>query len=173
LASLPPRKTEHDSKHEPSDNIRNAPSSYPPLKILYQDENYVAVDKPADLRITGDFNFTVQDMLAKRFPNMPYPHPCHQLDYATSGVMLWAFNSAAAKRAGACFFARTAVKHYIAIVDGHFPGATAAPPRTGILPRIHRCCQTTLFFSLPRKCRRYSLCSCRCFIRISSFHSRS
>ena len=118
---LPPRKNDFDSIPPPG-NFRSAPTEYPPLRILYSDDDYVAVDKPADLRISGDFRFNLQDMVAQRFPASQRPHPCHRLDYATSGAMLWALNPAAARRAVACFAARAAVKFYIAVVEGHFPG---------------------------------------------------
>jgi 23S rRNA-/tRNA-specific pseudouridylate synthase len=126
---LPPRKNDNDSVVAPGGNHRSAPLSYPPLKVLYFDDNYVVVDKPPDLRMDGDFKFNLQRMIANCFANMPCPHPCHQLDYATSGVMLWAFNSSAAKRACMCFTSRTAIKHYIAIVDGHVPGEAAGHPK--------------------------------------------
>ena len=43
----------------------------------------------------------------------------HQIDFATSGVLLAATTRAAAAAAAACFKARTAAKRYICIVFGH------------------------------------------------------
>ena len=45
--------------------------------------------------------------------------PCHQLDYATSGVLLVARNAAAADCARVAFELRRAKKHYAAVLHGH------------------------------------------------------
>eukprot|EP01084_Bolivina_argentea_P183226 316213_1 len=44
---------------------------------------------------------------------------CHQLDYATSGVLVWAHNRMAANAVGKQFRERRARKEYEAIVFGH------------------------------------------------------
>lgn len=45
--------------------------------------------------------------------------PAHQLDYATSGVLLIARTRAAAAAAGRAFERRLAIKEYVAVVEGH------------------------------------------------------
>jgi len=64
------------------------------------DDNYIVVNKPADVRVDGDFEFTVEKMVAREIKRCigeskiltvdPYPRMrlVHQLDYATSGILL-------------------------------------------------------------------------------------
>lgn len=65
------------------------------LKVLHKDENYCVVDKQADFRQCGDFPHTLEQLIHHSFPDRSFPVACHNLDYATSGVMVWAFNRSA------------------------------------------------------------------------------
>lgn len=66
-----------------------------PLRIIYQDKHYVAVDKPAGLLVhrspldTGETVFALQ-LLRDQIGQIV--HPCHRLDRPTSGVLLFALN---------------------------------------------------------------------------------
>ncbi len=91
-----------------------------PLKILYRDSHYVAIDKPAGLLvhrspISSDRMFvlqTLRDQLARRV------YPVHRLDRATSGVLLFGLSAEAARRMVALFAARQVDKEYLAVARG-------------------------------------------------------
>ena len=112
--------------------------------VLQEDENYLAVSKPADLRMDGPQVVTLQKVLLSWFPSNSMLEMsvetrkkfilslckwsdvkdnelrhCHQLDYATSGVLLFAKSKEAAAAAGHSFQARLAKKSYLALVHGH------------------------------------------------------
>ena len=143
-----------------------------PLKILYRDAHYVAIDKPAGLLvhrspISRDRLFvlqTLRDQLARRV------YPVHRLDRATSGVLLLGLSAEAARRMVALFEARRIEKEYLAVargwVDDHglidHPVADtegsglAQPART----RFRRLAKVELPFMVDRyPCARYSLVS--------------
>ena len=85
------------------------PSRKRTITTLYETDSYVAVDKPCDMRIdkqkndAGDPN--LQDLVRASLPPAVRPElrHCHQLDYATSGVMLYATSKKAAAAAQICF----------------------------------------------------------------------
>jgi len=115
--------------------------------ILYESENYIMMNKPADLRMDGPYPATVHKLISYWFPPPSLQHlkndsvqllekikyldnhsdvpdkdqwrPCHQLDYATSGVLLLARTSEAAAWASSCFEARSVQKKYMAVLHGH------------------------------------------------------
>jgi len=147
--------------------------------VLYETSDYVALNKPADLRMDGEFPATVHKLLTYLYPSPSmlqqlssslscrrqqqeqqqtgpaaapengngrygennetqllrlvsrlHRHcdlpdnqlrPCHQLDYATSGVLLAARSPEAADAARQAFEFRTARKRYKAVVRGHVP----------------------------------------------------
>mmetsp|Transcript_8946 Transcript_8946/g.29560 ORF Transcript_8946/g.29560 Transcript_8946/m.29560 type:complete len:296 (-) Transcript_8946:51-938(-) len=104
------------------------------LHVVHRCAAYVAIDKPADLRIdsgragvhAGEPN--AMDLLRKIVgPDLANEiRPCHQLDYATSGVMLYALTKPGAAAASDMFAQRKAKKRYLALVWG-----TLAPPEDG------------------------------------------
>ena len=72
------------------------PSRKRTITTLYETDSYVAVDKPYDMRIdkqkNDDGDPNLQDLVRASLPpavRAELRH-CHQLDYATSGVMLYA-----------------------------------------------------------------------------------
>lgn len=103
------------------------PASLEGLKVLYQSEDYIVVDKHWDIRIDSKMWYekvTVQAQLRKHFPELADPNTyygfrfCHQLDFSTSGALCVALNKAAAGRAYCCFKDRTVTKVYIALLRG-------------------------------------------------------
>ncbi|HIE54209.1 MAG TPA: pseudouridylate synthase [Chromatiaceae bacterium] len=90
------------------------------LPILYQDEHYVAVDKPSGLLVhrttlSRDRTFLLQqlrDQLGRRV------WPVHRLDRATSGVLILAFDSASAGALARQFSEQTTHKRYLALARG-------------------------------------------------------
>ena len=92
------------------------------MNILYQDDDLVAVNKPAGLlvhRSTIDRHETqfalqiLRDQLGRKV------FPVHRLDKPTAGVLLFALNSATAKRMMDQFVGGGIQKTYLAIVRGH------------------------------------------------------
>ena len=92
-----------------------------PLHILWQDEHLIAVHKPAgwlvhrtglDAHETRFVMQTLRDQLGQRV------YPVHRLDKGTSGVLLMALSSDAARGMAQVFEARQADKHYVAMVRG-------------------------------------------------------
>ena len=76
------------------------------VKIIFQDDDILAVDKPA---------FLTSDEIAKKFPKAIM---LNRLDKETSGVMLFAKNEEFQKKAIKEFRANNVYKEYVAIVDG-------------------------------------------------------
>ncbi|XP_071375037.1 RNA pseudouridylate synthase domain-containing protein 1 [Centroberyx affinis] len=103
------------------------PASLESLRVLYQNDDYIVVDKHWDIRIDSKMWYekhTVQAQLRHRFPQLADPDTyygfrfCHQLDFSTSGALCVALNKAAAGRAYRCFKDRTVTKAYLALVRG-------------------------------------------------------
>lgn len=103
------------------------PASLGSLRVLYQSDDYIVVDKHWDIRIDSKMwyeKYTVQAQLRYRFPQLADPSTyygfrfCHQLDFSTSGALCVALNKAAAGRAYRCFKDRTVTKAYLALVRG-------------------------------------------------------
>ncbi|MBA2779312.1 pseudouridine synthase [Billgrantia kenyensis] len=96
-----------------------------PLSLLYRDDHLVAVHKPSGLLVHrsklagGEREFLLQrlrNQLGQRV------YPVHRLDRPTSGVMIFALDSATAARLGESFAARQVAKRYLAVVRGVGPG---------------------------------------------------
>jgi 23S rRNA-/tRNA-specific pseudouridylate synthase len=88
--------------------------------ILCSDENYCVIDKPADVRMDGQFDVTVDKLVAKWLSvDIKKLKWVHQLDYATSGALCIALNRQAAGAACSAFEHRLVKKEYLAILQGH------------------------------------------------------
>jgi RluA family pseudouridine synthase len=98
------------------------------LSILFEDEYMAAVQKPADLPVSGNFFRTVQNALAFNLAlsNQPdamaVPRPVHRLDRLTGGVLLIAKTRKAAAHLGNQFEERKVKKTYSAWVAGGVDG---------------------------------------------------
>lgn len=95
------------------------------LEILHQCSRYVAIDKPPDMRIDGGkHNEKAHEPNALALLRLQLPEVakelrhCHQLDYATSGIMLYAISKKASAEAGKLFETRAAKKEYLALLSG-------------------------------------------------------
>ncbi len=111
-----------------------------PLRILFRDNDYVAIDKPAGLLvhrspISRDERFalqTLRDQLGRRV------YPVHRLDRATSGVLLFGLSPDAARRLVQQFEQRSVTKRYLAIArgwtntDDHIDHPVADPDGNGM-----------------------------------------
>ncbi|TIH17063.1 RluA family pseudouridine synthase [Marinifilum sp. JC120] len=94
----------------------------PALPLIYEDENYLAVCKPAGLPTQGGTGHddSVADRLLSMFADAPYkPAPAHRLDRDTSGVIL-AGKSHQGQKNLSDFFAEHGEggKYYLAQVEG-------------------------------------------------------
>lgn len=99
--------------------------SLPTLPIIYEDDNFLAVCKPAGLPTQGGTGHddSVVDRLLSMFADAPYrPAPAHRLDRDTSGVIL-AGKSHQGQKDLSDFFAEHGEggKFYLAQVEGEWP----------------------------------------------------
>lgn len=96
------------------------------IPILYQDEHLVAVNKPAGMLVHRswlDKHETVFVMTVLRDLLGQYVYPVHRLDRPTSGVLLFAKSSKAARQLSGQFERHTVQKTYLAVVRGHLLGS--------------------------------------------------
>lgn len=91
--------------------------SIPQLKIniIYEDDNILIVDKPAQIEVIGDNGLTC---LLKKQLNLQYLEPCHRLDRNTTGLTLFAKNQKALNILLSKFKNHEIEKHYLAMVYG-------------------------------------------------------
>lgn len=95
------------------------------LEILYRDEWFVAVNKPAGMLVHRswlDSHETAFVMQKLRDQISQYVFPIHRLDRPTSGVLLFALSSEAANLMCRQFEQKQADKSYLAIVRGYVLG---------------------------------------------------
>lgn len=94
----------------------------PPLPVLHEDEDLVAIDKPPGLLVhpsalDAHETLSALDLLsAQRGGERLWP--LHRLDKATSGVLLFARHAEAASRWAAAFERGEVHKRYLALVRG-------------------------------------------------------
>lgn len=96
------------------------------LEIIYEDENYVAINKPNGLlvhrtRIAEEKKEFALQLLRDQLGYQVYT--IHRLDRGTSGVLLFSKNAEAATPIVKSFEAKTVDKVYYAIVRGYTPEA--------------------------------------------------
>lgn len=98
-----------------------------PLVVLYEDDEVVAIDKPAGMVVhagAGVHSGTLVNALLHRFEALSgvggsmRPGIVHRLDRYTSGVLLVAKNDIAHQRLAAQFSGRQVEKTYLALVHG-------------------------------------------------------
>ena len=107
-----------------------------PLKILYEDDDVLVIDKPAGLTVhpaPGHPSQTLVNAILSHLSSLPdtgdwqRPGIVHRLDKDTSGVMLVAKNSAAHQNLTDQFKNRLVTKAYLVLVKGHLT------PKEGII----------------------------------------
>ena len=107
-----------------------------PLKILYEDDDLLVIDKPPGLTVhpaPGHPSHTLINAVLSHFPHLAdisdslRPGVVHRLDKDTSGVMLVAKNSVAQINLAEQFRAHSVVKAYLVLVKGHLT------PENGII----------------------------------------
>ena len=94
------------------------------LKIVYEDEDLVVIDKPAGLlSVATDLEKerTVHAILKRRFHNRMV-YPIHRLDQETSGLLVFAYTTKARDHLKEQLEKRSMHREYQALVHGH-PGS--------------------------------------------------
>ena len=141
---------------------------HPPLVVLHQDDDFVAVSKPSGLLVHRDSHHpsapaalqVVRDQTGR------FVYPFHRLDRATSGVLLFGFSSAAAAALQASLSSPDAHKEYFALL--RWPGSNRELPDAWTCERplldekdVSREAKTE--FSLVERFHRCALVQCRIF----------
>ena len=132
MAEAEPPANKYEGNKPTTFTTERRPSRKRTITTLYETDSYVAVDKPYDMRIdkqkNDDGDPNLQDLVRASLPPAVRPElrHCHQLDYATSGVMLYATSKKAAAAAQICFQERRVQKEYVALVWGTPPARELA-----------------------------------------------
>ncbi|MBU2510101.1 pseudouridylate synthase [bacterium] len=97
------------------------PQDVNPLEIIYQDEYYIAINKPSGLLIHPSIidrheKLNAIELLQEKLGQKVYI--IHRLDKPTSGVVLFALNSEAARKGADAFSEKEVKKTYLAVVRG-------------------------------------------------------
>jgi 23S rRNA pseudouridine1911/1915/1917 synthase len=121
------RGGEHITIHaEPRPPIQAEPESIP-LDILYEDDDVLAINKPAGMIVhagAGNHSGTLVNALLGRGQSLSQggdilrPGIVHRLDKETSGIILVAKNDSAHAKLGEAFRRRDVKKTYLALVEG-------------------------------------------------------
>jgi 23S rRNA pseudouridine1911/1915/1917 synthase len=99
-----------------------------PLDVLYEDEDVIAINKPAGMSVhagPGNVSGTLVNALLGRGQSLSLagdplrPGIVHRLDKETSGAILVAKNDAAHAKLGEAFRRREVKKTYLALVQGN------------------------------------------------------
>lgn len=115
-----PRAKEGDLPALPIHSGRLPPKNPHQRVLHYEAGRYAIVNKPADVRMDGDFTHTVEKLLADSVGiSVTDIKFVHQLDYATSGVLMLGLSRVFAGMASVQFQRREIEKEYVALVHGH------------------------------------------------------
>jgi 23S rRNA pseudouridine1911/1915/1917 synthase len=125
----------------------NASPEAIPLHVLYEDEDLVAIDKPAGMVVhagAGVHSGTLVNALLHRFGELSgvggplRPGIVHRLDRYTSGVLLVAKNDRAHQNLAAQFSGRSVEKTYLALVHGVVKAESGRIERPIARDPVHR-----------------------------------
>lgn len=117
----PVRRPEEGAAIRPPDDVLNRLRE----AIIFQDEHYLALNKPAGLASHGGSGILFGVIEAARaWGDQPYLELCHRLDRDTSGVLLLAKSRAALLRAQTAFRDAQAQKRYRALLCGPWSGGS-------------------------------------------------
>ncbi|KAH3666291.1 hypothetical protein OGAPHI_004480 [Ogataea philodendri] len=102
-------------RHEP-------PVTSRPIKIVYQDDELLVIDKPSGLPVhpTGRYRHNTVTFILEKEHGIK-AHPCNRLDRLTSGLMFLGKTAAGAEKMVKQMREREVSKQYIAKVVGEFP----------------------------------------------------
>ena len=90
------------------------------IEILYEDEYFLAINKPAELLSVPGINIqdSVYNRMQLKYPNATGPLIVHRLDMNTSGLMLIAKTKEVHKNLQGQFIKRKVKKTYVAVLEG-------------------------------------------------------
>lgn len=99
------------------------PDVNPAIRILFEDDEFVVIDKPAPLPLhpSGRFNRNTLHYILDQLYRPEHPLIVHRLDANTSGVLVLCRTRAVARIVQPQFESQTARKTYFALVHGHPP----------------------------------------------------
>ena len=87
------------------------------LDIVYEDENILVINKPANIEVTGGNSLT--EIINKQYTNCEFkPQPCHRIDRNTTGLVMFAKNEESLRILLEKFKRHEIEKHYLALVYG-------------------------------------------------------
>ena len=87
------------------------------LDIVYEDDNILVINKPANIEVTGKNSLT--EIINKQYTNCEFkPQPCHRIDRNTTGLVMFAKNKEALEILLEKFKEHEIEKHYLALVYG-------------------------------------------------------
>jgi tRNA pseudouridine32 synthase/23S rRNA pseudouridine746 synthase len=91
------------------------------LKIIYEDDVLIVVNKPAEfLSVPGkEITDSVYNRIKEKYPTATGPLIVHRLDMSTSGILLLTKTKEANKVLQSQFINRTVKKRYVALLDGN------------------------------------------------------
>jgi 23S rRNA pseudouridine955/2504/2580 synthase len=115
---LPPLRVSQQAEEE-----RSAPVPGREFPLLYEDDAFLAVDKPSGVAVHGGsgVSFGVIEQMRQARPASRYLELVHRLDRETSGILLIAKKRSALKALQDQFRERETGKTYLALVQGHWP----------------------------------------------------
>jgi tRNA pseudouridine65 synthase len=90
--------------------------------IIYQDEFFVALNKPAGLLVhPSSYDKSETESALKQLRDLTgkWVFPIHRLDKPTSGILLFAFSNEAARKLCDLFTDKKIIKTYLALVRGY------------------------------------------------------
>jgi tRNA pseudouridine32 synthase / 23S rRNA pseudouridine746 synthase len=99
--------------------FENAPQPQKNIEIVYEDEQIIVVNKPAEmLAVPGKtISESVYSYIKNNFPNCSGPLVVHRLDQSTSGIMLIAKDLETYKILQQQFIKRIVKKRYVALLS--------------------------------------------------------
>ena len=99
-----------------SDEVEN--NEFKNIKVIYEDENILVLDKPVNIEVTGENSLT--EIVHKRFKNCGFNYmPCHRIDRNTTGLVLFAKNEESLNILLEKFKKHQIEKHYLALIYRH------------------------------------------------------
>lgn len=109
------------------------------LKIIYQDNDLVAVHKPSGMLVHKskiDRHETIFLLQVLRDQIGQYVYPIHRLDKPTSGIILFALKREVARELSQAFISKEVEKSYIAVVRGYVEDQIIDYPLKEVLDKM-------------------------------------
>ncbi|CAK4140306.1 unnamed protein product [Aphanomyces euteiches] len=125
----PPRKAEGQLDNDAIQDPRGGPLTLDELQlnVVAKTPYFLVLNKSPDVRLDGDFNVTIEKAMHRDFPDIDKFRWIHQLDFATSGLMVVGLTKESTAAASGLFAKKCVEKEYLALVHGTMP--VVPPPR--------------------------------------------